>query len=133
MDSKLKHLEFIQQTITRMASNSFKLKGWTVTLLSALLIFILSNPKVNLNIFYLSFLPVLAFWYLDAFFLKQERLFRKLYEDVREKENDNIDFSMNTSNYASDVKNILNTMFSKTLFAFYGIIFITVGIIIYLF
>lgn len=32
MDNKLKHLELIQGVINRMASNSFKLKGWAVTL-----------------------------------------------------------------------------------------------------
>ena len=31
-----KYLEFIQQTITRMANNSFLLKGWTVTLSAAI-------------------------------------------------------------------------------------------------
>ncbi len=29
MDAKLKHLEMIQAVITRMAHNSFLLKGWT--------------------------------------------------------------------------------------------------------
>jgi hypothetical protein len=33
---RIKHLEFIQATIVRLASNSFLLKGWTVTLVAAL-------------------------------------------------------------------------------------------------
>ena len=36
MEKKLKHLEFIQQAINRMASNLFLLKGWTVTLIAAM-------------------------------------------------------------------------------------------------
>lgn len=36
MDNKLKHLELIQGVINRMASNSFKLKGWAVTLASGI-------------------------------------------------------------------------------------------------
>jgi hypothetical protein len=36
MENKLKHLEFIQQAINRMASNLFLLKGWTVTLIAAM-------------------------------------------------------------------------------------------------
>ncbi len=32
MEQKIKHLEFIQAAINRMAGNSFLLKGWTVTL-----------------------------------------------------------------------------------------------------
>ena len=32
MDNKINHLEMIQGVINRMASNSFMLKGWAVTL-----------------------------------------------------------------------------------------------------
>lgn len=35
-EKKLKHLEFIQDMISRMAKNSFALKGWAVTLVAAL-------------------------------------------------------------------------------------------------
>jgi hypothetical protein len=31
MEAKLKHLEFIQRVIDRMASSFFQFKGWTVT------------------------------------------------------------------------------------------------------
>jgi len=37
MENKRKHLEFIQGVITRMAGNLFFLRGWTITLLAALL------------------------------------------------------------------------------------------------
>ncbi len=37
IEKKLKHLEFIQNTITRMANNSFLLKGWTITVVGALI------------------------------------------------------------------------------------------------
>jgi len=43
MEKKLKHLEFIQQAINRMASNLFLLKGWTVTLIAAM--FALEGPS----------------------------------------------------------------------------------------
>jgi len=36
MEAKLKHLEMIQDVIKRMASNSFLLKGWSLTLVVAL-------------------------------------------------------------------------------------------------
>ena len=34
---QLKHLDYILSTINRMADNSFKVKGWMVTLISALM------------------------------------------------------------------------------------------------
>lgn len=36
MESKIKHLEMIQGIINRMASNSFYLKGWAVTLVAGI-------------------------------------------------------------------------------------------------
>jgi hypothetical protein len=37
MENKRKHLEFIQGAINRMAGNLFFLRGWTITLVAALL------------------------------------------------------------------------------------------------
>ena len=45
MENKLKHLEMIQGIINRMASNSFALKGWSVTLVAG--IFALSSKDAN--------------------------------------------------------------------------------------
>ena len=36
MESKIEHLKMIQGIITRMNTNSFQIKGWTITLVSAL-------------------------------------------------------------------------------------------------
>lgn len=40
-----------------------------------------------------------AFWWLDGYDLRQERLFRKLYEDVIKDDDDVAVFSMNTGRY----------------------------------
>ncbi|MFY9261342.1 MAG: hypothetical protein WAO71_12645 [Gallionella sp.] len=37
IEQKLKHLDLIQDVIKRMASNSFQLKTWTITIVSAIL------------------------------------------------------------------------------------------------
>ena len=34
MDAKVKHLEFIQHVVNRLATDSFRLKGWAVVLAS---------------------------------------------------------------------------------------------------
>ena len=45
-EQEIKHLEFIQGVITRMASNSFAMKGWMIAIISALLaIYADSKPK----------------------------------------------------------------------------------------
>jgi len=80
-DNKLKHLEFVQNVISRMAANSFLLKGWSVTLVAA--IFALATKDGNPSLLPVAYLPAFVFWFLDAYFLRQERLYRKLYDEVR--------------------------------------------------
>lgn len=46
-EKKLKHLEFLQNVITRMNSNSFMIKGWAITLVSAL--FVLAAKDANVK------------------------------------------------------------------------------------
>jgi hypothetical protein len=117
-ENKLKHLEFIQSAITRMAQNSFLLKGWTVTLVAGLLAF--ANIKeMDFKFIILAYIPAVFFWLLDGYYLRQERLFRKLYDEIRLKNPQDIDFSMNTSNFKKDVDEWIYVCFSTTLTLFY--------------
>ncbi len=118
MENKQKHLEFIQNTINRMAGNLFFLRGWTITLIAAL--FALFAKDANSRYIFVVYFPVIIFWILDGFFLSQERLFRDLYNDVRKRDEKKIDFSMDTSKYKKYYKNSwIATMFSSTLLFFY--------------
>ncbi len=125
MESKLKHLEMIQGVINRMASNSFLLKGWSVTLISAL--FALAAKDTNQFFIYLAYFPCVAFWSLDGYFLWQERMYRKLYNEVAAKSEDSIDFNLNAIKFKDDVDSWFSTCFSVTLRMFHGVIF---GIIV---
>ena len=117
MESKLKHLEFIQGVINRMGSNSFRLKGWTVVLISALLVVIAREDAGELAL--IGLVPVLVFWGLDAYFLRQERLFRALYDHVRVLEPREIDFSMGTGSFKGSRLTWRSVFFSRTLIVFY--------------
>ena len=114
-DHKLKHLEFIQAVINRMAGNSFLLKGWSVTLIVAL--FALAAKDANSKYIIVAYLPVFAFWLIDAYFLYQERLFVALYNEVRSK--DVADFSMATEKYQGGRNTWVSSFFSTTLVLFY--------------
>lgn len=119
MEDKRKHLEFIQGIISRMAGNLFFLRGWTITLIVALLALFAKGTDSNYIIYFLIVLT-LVFWILDGYFLSQERLFRDLYNHVRKLKEEEIDFSMDTSEYKKYKKNTLvYTMFSSTLLIFY--------------
>jgi len=125
-----KHLELIQGVINRMASNSFHLKGWSVVLVSALFALAASNAKVYFV--YLAFLPAIAFWVLDGYFLWQERMYRKLYDAVRKGEDEQSDFSMNAYNFEAEVPSWPATCVSKTLVIFHGMIVAAVVIVMVL-
>ena len=130
MDRKLKHLEFIQNVINRLSTNSFLLKGWTVVLVSAL--FVLSGQNDFKGFVSLALLPAIIFWGLDAYFLWQERVYRELYNRVRRKEAENIDFDMDTRDVTNDVSGWLSAVFSKTLVPFHGVMVIAIGVVWYL-
>lgn len=118
MENKRKHLELIQVIINRLAGNLFFLKGWTITLVTAL--FALSGKETNLRYGFIAYLLVIIFWVLDAYFLSKERQFRCLYNDVRKLSENDIDFSMDISKYIKISKNNLpSSLFSVTLMSFY--------------
>ena len=75
-----KYLEIIQGVIERMAKNSFQIKAWAATLFTATIV--LTFSMINILIFLVLILAITMLWALDAYYLQQERLFRKLYEKV---------------------------------------------------
>ena len=125
MEAKLKHLEFIQGVINRLAANSFRLKGWTVLLVAALLA-LLARAK-HIEYAPITFVPIIFFWGLDGYFLWQERLFRALYDYVRGVQDSDINFSMDVRAFRIQ-RRWLPAMFSRTLFFFYGALIFTVCI-----
>ena len=121
---RLKHLELIQQAITRMANNSFLLKGWSVTLLAAILAIAASKEGLH-KLVWIGFLPLVAFWLLDGYFLRQERLYRKLWDQVRAQAQDQpSDFTMDASAFSAEVPSWLQTCLSETLSIFHGVLFV---------
>jgi hypothetical protein len=128
MNKKLKHLEMIQGVINRLSSNSFAIKGWSVVLVSAL--FALSASDSRVEFAYLAYIPTALFWGLDAYFLWQEQLFRKLYDRVRVQSEDDIDFAMATDIIDGDDRPTwADAALSKTLIAFYGGLFVSIVVV----
>lgn len=131
MEKKIKHLEMIQAVINRMASNSFALKGWAVSLVAG--IFVLAGKNTDKLYFLVAYVPIIVFWWLDAYYLLQERLYRSLYDRVRNNDENNIDFSMIATSNEFDSKNncYCRCLFSKTVFGFYcPLALVCTGIII---
>ena len=106
MEPKLKHLEFIQGVVNRLASDSFRLKGWAVVLVAALFVLLIGQGRIELAA--IGIVPVLLFWGLDGYFLWQERLFRALYDHVRELKNGEVDFFHEDRRFQDGMETVLD-------------------------
>lgn len=123
-EAKIAYLGFIQGAINRMAGNVFIVKGWSVALVAAI-IAVTSDAKFG---FYIAIVPVLLFWWLDAYYLRQERLYRKLYE-IASTANPPVTFSMDTSVLKNSFTSTFGTMRAIAVCPFYLLI---IGLLIIL-
>lgn len=85
--NKIAHLGFIQSVIARMASNSFAIKSWSISITAAMIAagIALKSPAVVLT----TLVPILTFIFLDSYFFLQEKNYRNLYNKTRKEEFDN--------------------------------------------
>jgi hypothetical protein len=81
VDGRVKHLEMLQSIISRMAGQGAGLKNYCITLVTAICGVAISL-KLPLSAF-LALFPILVFWSLDAQYLRLERRFRALFDQVR--------------------------------------------------
>ncbi len=131
MENKRKHLEFIQTTIGRLAENSFLLKGWAITIVAG--IFALSPSDHAWKLIVVADSLVLIFWLLDSYYLRQERLFRALYNHVRKFRGKAIDFNMDTKVLPKQENcSWIKVGLSQTLRAFYVPLIVITIVIFYL-
>lgn len=134
-----KELDIVLNLIKQTKEHSFKIKSWMIVLFGAILTFSSSDYFVSSksvkhfpfwSIPILLIIVVLIFWYLDAFFIKTEKLFRALY-------NWNVKYRPQTDKYLYDVQtfkrtvnkehiditkevpSLISVMFNKTLIPFY--------------
>jgi hypothetical protein len=76
----VERLKLIQTIIDRMARNSFALKGWAITLTSALLSLAASRDDQTIALIAIYVLAAMAT--LDAYYLALERAYRQLYQQA---------------------------------------------------
>ena len=119
MEAKLKHLEFIQTAIGRMATNSFLFKGWAITIATGLSAFGAADTKAALLA--IALVTTVMFWGLDGYYLWLERGFVKLHTEVAAKDESEIDFAMAVDK-AQAGRRWLKTCLRPHLLLFYGTI-----------
>ena len=113
---ELKHMDYIQSAISRIASNQFQIKGWAITLGTAILTLFansLNNPDgPNAYFLLIAIFPMLLFWIIDAKFLSTERRLRRIYMDIAEHKADIRPFDMPTGKYHSGYYSFFSALFS---------------------
>lgn len=105
-----------------------------MTLAAAL--FALAAREADPRFALIAFFPAVSFWMLDAYYLRQERLFRCLYDDVRKPRRDGVQsvepFSMTTSSYQAMTPNVSRLMFIRPVVLLHGIVLGAVVVVLFL-
>ena len=132
MENKIKHLEFLQNIITRMNTNSFQIKTFAITITAGLLAIFASTKHESM--IWAGIFGVLLFWFLDSYYLQQERKFKGIYNNVSGLKNDHKikDFEMPIDRFVGGEFNYWRVFFSRTILLFYGFI-ISLLVLIFLF
>lgn len=114
----IKHLEMTQGAINRLGGNSFLLKSWSMTALVAAMVLMTRQDTPNPYLALTLVVPIVGFWILDGYFLWQERLFRKVYDEIRQQ--DDTDFEMGILKHrTAPTCSWVASIFSMTLTIFY--------------
>ena len=114
----VKHLEMVQGVINRLANNSFLIKGWSMTILAAAVLFVARSGTYSEYLVLAFSIPVISFWILDGYFLWQERLFRGIYNDIRKQDTTNFEMTI-LAQLKKPKHKWHNAIFSLTLNIFY--------------
>ena len=128
----VKHLEMTQAAINRLGTNSFLAKGGSVTILLGAMVLIIKQNMQSPYIILVLLPLIVRFWILDGYYLWQERLFRQIYEEIRQQPD--TDFKMDLGKHRNKPKCSWGAaLFSVTLIIFYFIEVVFVCAIAYLF
>ena len=127
-ETKIAHLQMIQNVIARMAGNSFSLRTLAVTLTTGLIALLGSIKQPTALYALAALLPLFVFWLLDARYLQLERLYRRLYDDVRLGRT-NEPFIMSITPYVSHEKSVPNIALSWSVLWVYATLLVVLAMI----
>ena len=114
----VEHLKLTQAVIDRLGHNSLWVKTWSLSLVVTAMILVAIQDLRHLIFILMPITLVLGSWTLNGYFLWQERLFRKVYDEFRVQSD--TDFEMNPMKHKNKPKcSWLSAILSVTLVIFY--------------
>ena len=126
------YLQFLQNNIARMNSNSAQAKGWCIAIVAALLA-IFSETKNELFV-WICLLPVILFCILDTLYLQQEHKFVAMYNDyVSDKVDEFRVYKMPMNVYEKGICGFMKALMSWSVVLVYGVLLaVIIGILCYM-
>ena len=127
-----KHLEFIENVIDRMGRNSFQCKTWCFSVITALMVYLFSQPDndvLRLRVLLTSLTVIGAFFLLDTYYFHLEKGYRELYSMVaglKGKGDIVRNYDMNVPDSAKGCLNYLKAMKSPATGMSYGLLSIII-------
>jgi hypothetical protein len=126
-DLRVKHLEMVQAIVTRLANQGATIKNYCITVTTAICGFAITlhQPTVAL----LALFPLVVFGLLDAQFLRLERRFRALFDQIRNEDwGKSSSFEINL--HKSPKISYVRILFSWSILWFYAPIAVGVVIVV---
>lgn len=123
------YLQFLQNNIARMNTNSVQVKTWCIAIVAALLA-IYSETKNDLFLL-ICIVPVVLFCILDALYLQQEHKFVAMYNEyiTNNAQNPNV-FKMPMKNYEKSFGGFLKALKSWSILLVYPVLLVVlIGIL----
>ena len=111
------------------------LRGWSISLIAILSVMVIvtrgADLSIRVPIITIMVGSLLVFWILDGLFLSRTRLSKALYDEVRVREDADVDFSMDVSRYRENRRNgWARSIFSRALIIFYALLLFLAVIVI---
>ena len=130
IDNKKDYLALLQEPIGRLSTASSVFKGFAATIVTG--IAALSYSEIDIKLLVLSFVPILAFAALDVFYLRLEKRYRGLYNDVLSGEH-GVDFSITLPADKQAIKRakatIWHCILSPSIWLFYPAMFVVLALV----
>lgn len=118
MEAKVTHLKMIIDLLDMSNRSDVYAKRFAVSFTAVFIA--LGTQQQGFHVAYLSLVPILLLWFIDAQNYRREYLLKKLYDRVRATPEDQIDFSIDIETLPEARKGALRWMFSANAITFYG-------------
>ena len=127
---KQTYLTMIQEPISRLSTASSVFKGFAATIVTG--IAALSYSDISTILLVLSFFPILSFAALDIYYLRLEKRYRGLYNDILLGKHE-VDYSITLPRDKESIKrakaSIWNCILSPSILLFYPAMFVVLIIV----